>query len=755
MALRPADPLARSGPVAAALELWGGVECTLNRVGDRYFDQLELSGHLHRPADLDLFAELGFRALRYPVLWERTMPGVSRAPDWSWADVRLSRIRELGIRPIVGLVHHGSGPPYTDLLDEEFVPGLARFAHAVAERYPWVSDYTPVNEPLTTARFSGLYGHWYPHGLERRVFARALLTQCRAVAEAMRAIREVNPSARLVQTEDLGKTRSTPRLAYQADFENERRWLTYDLLCGKVDRDHPMWSYLLWSEVEERDLEPFLVRPCPPDIIGLNHYLTSERFLDERLERYPAATHGGNERQRYADVEAVRVLAEGPDGVRLLLREAWARYGLPLAVTEVHLGCTREEQLRWFKEIWEAGRAVRAEGTDLRAVTAWSLLGSFGWISLATRATGYEPGAFDVRAPVPRATGLARMLRDVAAGRDPRHPVLESPGWWRRPQRLLYPPVSLPPSSGEPVVAVNAGAEPRPIVIVAPDSPLGACFVAACAARGLAYRGVERARLEPGFPGSVEPVLAALRPWAVVNAAEYAAVDKAERESEACGRENVELPAALASACARIGAALLTFSSDLVFDGAATSPYLEHDEVAPINVYGRSKAEAERAVLARLPEALVVRSGPRVGLGDAADFVAHVVRRLTLGRVVTAAADVVSPTVACDLVHAALDLLVDGERGVWHLANTGAVSWVELARRVAALADLDPSLVRARPAWALGHAAPRPVYSALASGRGTLLAPLEEVLGPVCRESLRSLGGEAPRRRGRRAGARA
>ena len=55
-------------------ELWGGVECTVNRVGGRFFDQLELSGHARRASDLDLFAALGVRALRYPVLWERTAP---------------------------------------------------------------------------------------------------------------------------------------------------------------------------------------------------------------------------------------------------------------------------------------------------------------------------------------------------------------------------------------------------------------------------------------------------------------------------------------------------------------------------------------------------------------------------------------------------------------------------------------------------------------------------------------------------------
>src|SRR5918997_1466087 len=155
------------------LELWGGVECTVNRVGDIYIDQNELSGHAHRLSDLDLFADIGITALRYPVLWERTAPDGPERADWSWADERLGRLRELGIRPIVGLVHHGSGPRHTSLVDPAFPEGLAEFARAVAERYPWVDAYTPVNEPLTTARFSGLYGHWYPHGHDALTFARA------------------------------------------------------------------------------------------------------------------------------------------------------------------------------------------------------------------------------------------------------------------------------------------------------------------------------------------------------------------------------------------------------------------------------------------------------------------------------------------------------------------------------------------------------------------------------------------------------
>src|SRR5437764_14690399 len=77
------------------LELWGGVECTVNRVGENYFDQLLRNGHAHRLEDLELFAKLGIRALRFPVLWERTAPDGLASADWSWADERLELLRKL------------------------------------------------------------------------------------------------------------------------------------------------------------------------------------------------------------------------------------------------------------------------------------------------------------------------------------------------------------------------------------------------------------------------------------------------------------------------------------------------------------------------------------------------------------------------------------------------------------------------------------------------------------------------------------
>src|SRR5205823_967060 len=99
-----------------------------------------------------------------------------------------------------------------------------------------------------------------------------------------------------------------------------------------------------------------------------------------------------------------------------------------------------------------------------------------------------------------------------------------------------------------------------------------------------------------------------LQPWAVINTAGHVRVDRAEAEPERCWRENVEGPRQLAGACAERNLPLVTFSSDLVFGGNHQRPYVESDGVNPLNVYGHSKAAAEKEVLRILPRALVVRT---------------------------------------------------------------------------------------------------------------------------------------------------
>ena len=705
----------------SAIETWGGVESTVNRVGDQWFDQTCRSGHDHRIEDLEGFAALGLHALRYPVLWERVAPTALATPDFSWSDARLHRIRDLGMRPIIGLVHHGSGPGYTSLLDPQFPTLLERYARMVAERYPWVTDYTPINEPLTTARFSCLYGLWYPHARDARLFVRALLTQLHAVVLAMGAIRSVTPNARLVQTEDCGSTFGRPATAEQVDHEAHRRWLTWDLLSGRVDVEHPLHDYLRAHGATESDIAFFLERPCSPDIIGLNYYLTSDRYLDERVHDYPPHHRGGNGRLAYADVDAVRARPEGIAGHQAHMMAAWQRYALPVAITEVHLSCTRDEQVRWLVECWQAARRARTAGADVRAITAWALLGSFDWDSLVTERHGhYEPGVFDARSIPPRRTALASIIQSISSNTTPDHPVLDGPAWWTRRERLLYEQHAQP---------ATTPSGPRRLLITGASGTLGRAIREACRVRGLPMVAATRADCDVTVATAVGAALDRLRPWAVINAAGYVRVDDAEIESDACRHANVLGAIVLAKECARRGIPFVTFSSDLVFDGASNRAYTERDAPRPIGVYGQSKADAEEGVRAVLPEALIIRSSAFFGPGDVHNFAVQVCSRLAAGDEFAASADnIVSPTYVPDLVNALLDLLIDGETGIWHLANHGALSWFAFAQAIAVACNLPAERVQplsGKHAWALAR---RPVQSALTSVRGNLMPPLDTAI---------------------------
>ena len=249
-----------------------------------------------------------------------------------------------------------------------------------------------------------------------------------------------------------------------------------------------------------------------------------------------------------------------------------------------------------------------------------------------------------------------------------------------------------------------------------------------------------RAEMDIADAGSVQAALERYEPWAVVNTAGFVRVDDAEADARQW-RENVEGPETLAAVCAERGVRLVTFSSDLVFDGAKREPYVESDPTAPLNAYGRGKAEAERRVLARDPSALVIRTAAFFGPWDRYNFVTCVVEALRHGERFSAPEDqVVSPTYVPDLVQATLDLLVDGESGIWHLASRGAVSWADLARMAAEAASLDTALVQAVPSNHLSLAAPRPFYSALASERGVLMPRLEDALCRYLTDCTRKAG---------------
>ena len=708
------------------MELWGGHECTVNRVSDRFGDQSQLSGHADRDDDIERFAALGISAIRYPLLWEQLSPDTPDQRLWGKAPQRIEALRAAGIRPILGLVHHGSGPRYTSLLDESFAPGVASHARTVADRLPWVNDWTPINEPLTTARFSALYGLWYPHARDEASMWTALLNQIDATRLAMREIRAVNSTARLIQTEDLGRTFATTPLRDRAAYDNVRRWMTWDLLTGRVKQGHDLWRRLCGFGLENR-LRAIADDPCPPDVIGVNHYLTSDRFLDHRRRQYPEVVWGRSGKQRLADVATIRALDPPSSGLRGAWSEAWDRYHLPVAGTEVHVGCTREEQLRWLVGAWETGEALRARGVDFRAMTVWALLGSQGWNTLLTGEGVYEPGAYDVSGGAPRPTAIARAMQALKNG-EPQHPVVAGHGWWLRPLRLEHARVARAAPLREHLATTRPRAAQSPLLILGATGTLGQALGRTCAHRDLAHVLTSRREIALDDPTSIAAALDRHQPWAVINAAGWVRVDDAEDEEAACFAANTTGAIALAQACAARCIPTLTFSSDLVFDGRDT-PYVEGDLPTPLNAYGRSKAAMEAGIGALPGDHLIARTAAFFSPHDPHNFAVAVCRTLARGERFEAAEDqVVSPTYVPHLCNAVLDLAIDKERGVWHLTNGAAMSWATFAVRVAERCGLDPNLVVPLPGAALHQRAPRPRNVALVATRGRVMPSFDEAL---------------------------
>jgi dTDP-4-dehydrorhamnose reductase len=709
---------------APPLELWGGVECSVVRIGDEFRNQLVDTGHAARFADLDAIIGLGVKAVRYPILWETVAPQTPSELDFSWHDKRLEHLRKHGVAVVAALVHHGSGPRYTNLLDPNFPDLLADYAGKVARRYPWIELWNPVNEPMTTARFSCLYGHWYPHRTDIDSTFRALVNQCLAIKRSIEAIRRVVPGAKLITTEDVGKTFATEPLQYQADHENERRWLTYDLLDGRVRPGHAFHRWLLNKAASADVLGELASGAGKPDILGFDHYLTSERCLDHRIGRYPNVEPGSNGRHTYVDLEAVRVAKLSRQlGPRLRLQETWARYGIPIAITEVNHGCTRDEQVRWLHQVWSEAEAARRDGVDVRAVTLWAMFGMVDWRSLLTRREGlYDVGGFDTRGESPRPTLLAKIAARLGRGERVDHPVLDLPGWWKRRGRThARPGYDMLPRTLAPV--------PRPILITGATGTLGQAFSRVCAHRGLAHVLTSRSELDITDEASIASALDRHKPWAVINTAGFVRTWEAEQKADECFMANVTGPELLAKACRLHGIPLVTFSSDLVFDGKLGRSYVEPDKPAPACEYGRSKAEAEARLMEIDADALIVRTSAFFGPWDRHNFLFSTVDKLRRGEDVFASdTTIVSPTYVPDLVHAALDLLLDEEKGIWHLTNQGAVSWHELAREIADRAKLDTQRIFVPDDAEVSD-------TSLTSKRGLLLRPLDRAIDDFAQDS--------------------
>lgn len=234
--------------------------------------------------------------------------------------------------------------------------------------------------------------------------------------------------------------------------------------------------------------------------------------------------------------------------------------------------------------------------------------------------------------------------------------------------------------------------------------------------RGLRVRAAGSADLDITDRAAVA---AAVTPGSVVvNCAAYTAVDAAESDARAATAVNAHGPGVLAAVCAENGAHLIHVSTDYVFAGDATRPYPVDAPTGPRTVYGRTKLDGERAVLAAQPSAHVVRTA-WVYTGEGQDFVATM-RRLERERDRVRVVDDQrgNPTYARDLADGLLELAArTWERpvpgGILHATNAGAATWYDLARAVFEEVGADPARVQPCTSAEFARPAPRPAYSVL------------------------------------------
>jgi dTDP-4-dehydrorhamnose reductase len=259
-------------------------------------------------------------------------------------------------------------------------------------------------------------------------------------------------------------------------------------------------------------------------------------------------------------------------------------------------------------------------------------------------------------------------------------------------------------------------------LVIGNRGQLGSCVVDVLRRnRSLAILGIDYPDIDITDPLSVELVFGGFDPDFVINCAAYTAVDDAETDEERAMAVNGLGPRLIAEECRKAGAWLVHVSTDYVFDGTATTPYVEDATPAPATAYGRTKLAGDRAVQELLPQGhYLVRTAWLYGL-HGSNFVKTMLRLEKERDTVSVVTDQVGqPTYASDLAeHIALLMDRHPAPGTYHGTNSGEVSWYDFTREIFRLAGADPERVQPTTSAEFVRPAPRPAYSVLGHDRWT------------------------------------
>ncbi len=373
-----------------------GIECSNPTIdhGRTRRDLLAECGHYERwREDLALTRELGLLVLRYGLPIHKTFLGSGKY-DWEFADLVMGEMRRLGITPILDLLHFGLPDWIGNFQNPELPVLFASYCGAVAERYPWVRYYTPVNEIYVTAKSSTLDGIWNEQLKTDRGFVTAMKHLVAASILGTQAIAAKRPDCVIVQSESAEYIHEVKASqSSEVALTNKRRFISLDLLYAHPP-DADICHYLGDNGLTREEYDWFMAGEPPGyQIMGNDYYGRNEHILKPDGSMCPA---------------------EDVMGWYQITKEYWRRYKKPVMHTETNV-FDPEKAPTWLWKQWINILQMRSDGVPVLGFTWYSLIDQIDWdIALAKkRGKVNESGLCDLnRKPRPVADAYRQLLNE-------------------------------------------------------------------------------------------------------------------------------------------------------------------------------------------------------------------------------------------------------------------------------------------------------------------------------------------------------